>query len=308
MKCTKFICAAIAAVSLYLTSTAVAGVLVRDTWLDGTDDDPASPIFSESGADSDSDGDLESAWFQGGSGSLNPVGLGGPQRGAVGTASASWTSYISAEGDEVNLVNHRDAVKVTWVFKLDGLGANNTSQNFRLTVVDSPAATRISANGTPGSGAYAGYAMFMNMGPTLGNSNPYRLMERGASGDILGTSGNWAPLGNGATTGNAGYANGVTYRYELLMTRNGASLDIVSTMTGGNLNNAGFAAVSLNDASPNSFAFDTFAVRPSNAATTAATFDTSLFQVEYFTPTVPEPASLTLVGLTALAMVVRRRR
>ena len=214
----------------------------------------------------------------------------------------------SAEGDEVNLVNHRDAVKVTWVFKLDGLGANNTSQNFRLTVVDSPAATRISANGTPGSGAYAGYAMFMNMGPTLGNSNPYRLMERGASGDILGTSGNWAPLGNGATTGNAGYANGVTYRYELLMTRNGASLDIVSTMTGGNLNNAGFAAVSLNDASPNSFAFDTFAVRPSNAATTAATFDTSLFQVEYFTPTVPEPASLTLVGLTALAMVVRRRR
>ena len=36
-----------------------AAIIVNDTWLDGTDDDPASPVYSEYGVDSDSDGNLE---------------------------------------------------------------------------------------------------------------------------------------------------------------------------------------------------------------------------------------------------------
>ncbi len=307
MKCSWLLRAACAITLLSLTSSAMAAVIVNDTWLDGEDDSPAGPTFSEAGVDSDLDGDLESAWFQGGGGTLNPVGPGGPLRGEVIATSSSWTTYFTAEGSELTLANDGDALKVKWVYSVSGLGPGNTSQNHRLAVVDSPAGTRISAPGSPGSGAYAGYAMFMNMSPTLGNSNPYRLMERGASGDVLGASGNWSPLANGATTGNTGYANGVSYTYEMTLTRNGTSLDIVSTMTGGNLNNAGFATVVFNDPSPNTFSFDTFALRPTNAGTTAATFDTTLFRVD-FIPAVPEPTSVALLGLSALAFVLRRQR
>ncbi len=307
MKCSWLACLVCALALFSIHTPAVAGVVVNDTWIDGTDDDPAGPIFSENGVDSDSDGDLESAWFQGGGGTLNPVGPGGPLRGEVIASSSSWTTYFTAEGSEINLANDGDAIKVTWAYSISGLGAGNTSQNHRLAVVDSPAASRIDTNAAPGNAVYTGYSMFMNMSPTLGNSNPFQLRERGGAGDLLSSSGNWSSLANGATTGAAGYAEGTTYTYELTMTRNGTSLDIVSTMTGGNLNNAGFATVSVNDPSPSSFAFDTFALRPSNAATTATTFDTSLFRVE-FIPAVPEPASLALFGMSGLALLLRRQR
>jgi hypothetical protein len=309
MKCTKLLCAALAV--LCWTTSVQAAIIVNDTWIDGTDDDPASPVYSENGLDTDADGDIESAWFQGGDGTLNPVGTGGPLRGQFSSptsgSSASWTSYFTAEGSELNLANDGDSIKVTWVFSVSGINASNTSQNFRLAVVNTPSPVRLAANGAPAGGAYTGYGMFMNMAPTLGNSNPFRLMERAvANGALLGTSGDWAPLGNGAATGNAGYANGVNYTYEMSLTRNGAGIDIVSTMTGGNLNNAGFATVSVTDASPDGFLFDTFSIRPSGATTTAEIFNTSLFKVE-FTP-VPEPTSLGLLGLSALAMAFRRRR
>src|SRR4051794_29260427 len=74
--------------------------VVNDTWLDGTDTDPASPQYSEYGADSDTDGNIESAWYQGGVGSLDPVGAGGPERGnltAGGASSATWSTYFTPE-------------------------------------------------------------------------------------------------------------------------------------------------------------------------------------------------------------------
>src|SRR5579871_2585169 len=40
-----------------------AVTLVNDTWQDGTRTDPAAPVYSEDGTDSDGDGDLESAWY-----------------------------------------------------------------------------------------------------------------------------------------------------------------------------------------------------------------------------------------------------
>ena len=68
-----------------LAEPAAAVVLVNDTWKDGLDTDPAAPTYAENngavGNDADADGDLESAWFQGGAGMLNPVGPNGPQRG-----------------------------------------------------------------------------------------------------------------------------------------------------------------------------------------------------------------------------------
>jgi hypothetical protein len=304
---------------LVRTASLNAATIVNDTWLDGTDSDPASPVYSENGTDADADGNLESVWYQGGVGTLDPVGAGGPERGNMttgGTSSATWTTYVTPEANPVSLVNAGDQMKVTWVFQLSNVGANNTNQNFRIAVVDSPSASRISANGTPGSAAYTGYAIFGNMSNgTLGNSNPFQLRERVvASGDLLSTSGNWgangvanAGLANGATSGATGYASGTTYTYTMTFTRTAAGeLQVDASMVGGSLNNSGSASLSVFDPSPNGFTFDTFALRPSGATTTAELFDTSLFRVD-FNP-VPEPASLAFVGLGSMALVLLRRR
>jgi hypothetical protein len=310
----------LAAAAIFSRTVSIhAAIIVNDTWQDGTDIDPAAPIYSELGVDSDFDTDLESVWYQGGVGSLDPVGAGGPQRGdltAGGTSSASWTTYFTPEATPVTLTNPGDQMVLTWIFSLTDVGANNTSQNFRIAVVDSPSSTRLTANGAPGSGAYAGYSIFGNMSSgVLGNGNPFALRERVvASGDLLSTSGNWgkdgvasATLANGATAGNTGYAAGTTYTYTMKLTRDNASgLLIESSMVGGSLNNTGTASFSVTDPTPNSFVFDTFALRPSGATTTARLFDTSRFRVD-FNP-VPEPSSLVLIGLSLGALAWRRHR
>jgi hypothetical protein len=305
--------AAAAAMVLAPASHARAGQIVNDTWLDGTDSDPAAPTYSEHGVDADADGNLESAWFQGGVGTLDPVGAGGPLRGnltAGGTSSASWTTYTTSEANQISLAQG-ETMRMTWQFSLTNVNAGNTSQNFRLAVVDSPSGSRLAAPGAPASAAYTGYGMFMNMSPTLGNSSPFRLMERNvATGDLLSTSGNWVGLGTtGAASGNHGYDAATTYTFQMDLTRTAAdALDITATMSGGTLDNDGLASVFFTDTTPNggSFTFDTFGVRPSGATTTAELFDTSLFKVEHIV--VPEPASLTLLCLGGLTLLGRRRR
>lgn len=300
------------AAALFATAgNAQAGVLVNDTWLDGTDSDPAAPVYSENGVHGDGDGNLESAWYQGGTGSLNPVGPGGPLRADMtgGTSSASWTTYYTPEAGQVTL-QQGETLRITWQFTPTGVNATNTSQGLRVAVVDSPDAARLTAEGAPGDGAYTGYAMFMNMGQTLGHSSSFRLMERNvASGNLLASSGNWTSLGStGATNGNDGYDDGTSYTFTMELTRNSSdALEIVSRMGGGTLDNDGLAEVIFTDTTPNSgsFTFDTFAVRPLTPATTAQIFNTTLFQVEHVA--IPEPSSLALLGLGGLAALRRRR-
>ena len=287
--------------------------LVNDTWLDGTRTDPASPTYAENngvvGTDADLDGNLESAWFKGGAGTLSVIGAGGPLRGTGNAAaSASWYTYFTQPGTPVTLANAGDALRLTWAFTPTGVNANNTSQGFNLAVVLAP--SRMTADGSVPSAAYLGYASFMNMGQTLGNANPFQLRRwtnPGSSGALLGTSGNWTSVGNGATSGNPGYASGTQYTYVMTLTRNaGNGLDIVSTMTGGNLNGTGSATVSWTDTTAaQGFSFDMFDIRPTSEATTATTFDTSLFQIEF--TQVPEPSSAALAGLGVLGLALWRR-
>jgi hypothetical protein len=294
--------------ALILARSATAAVLVNDTWKDGTDTDPASPTYSELGTDSDADGDLESVWYQGGVGTLDPVGVGGPLRAdltGTGGSSATWTTYFTPDGSEVNLANNGDNVRITWSFTLSGVNANNSSQNFRFGVVDSGA--KSTANGSLPSTTYNGYAVWGNMGQTLGNSNPFQLRERTAgSGNFLNTTGDFGNvLGNGATSGNAGFTAGTQYTLAWFMKRNGSSLDIDVSIKGGNLDGDGTAQVTVNDPSPVSFKFDTFGLRPSGETTTASVFDTTLFRVE---TNVPEPATAGLLGFAGLALAALRRR
>jgi hypothetical protein len=281
-----------------------------------------APQHSENGVDFDNDLDLESAWFQGGTGTLNPVGPGGPLRGAPLASSASWTTYFTPESAPATLSAPGHQLKVTWVFKPSGVAnddMNNTGQNFRLAVVDSPAANRLFVAGSPQGNVagetYDGYAMFMNLDQTLRRSSPFSLMKR-VAGDNLGflsASGAWASLIDDGTTGNPGYVSDTAYTYTMTITRNALDgLDIVSRMEGTGLGpgNQGFLQVTYTDASPTKFTFDTFGIRSSSAATTATMFDTSNFQVEVLTgvpvaTAVPEPTAAVLT-VAALGMVRRR--
>jgi hypothetical protein len=203
-------------------------------------------------------------------------------------------------------------VRVTWVFTTHDVNATNGSQNFRIALVDSPAASRISANGTPGSAAYKGYGIFGNMGETFGHSNPFELVERtdpNTSSALLSSSGSWEDdflAANGGTSGNPGYSDNTRYKFVMELSHTTLNQIAVSaSMTGGNLDGVGSVSASSIDVDPAGFLFDTFAIRPTSAATTTDQFDTRLFRVDFI---VPEPASIMLLGLGGFVLTLMRRR
>ena len=259
-----------------------ANVLVNDTWQDGTRTDPtAANGYAENngvvGTDADNDGNLESAWFSSSSSALT-VPAPGDLRAVQPANSLTWLTYFTPEGSEVTL-GAGDTLKITWVFTPSSVNTGNTSLQFPLAVVNTPSGSRRTSDGSPAQAAYAGYAMFMNMGQTLGNSSPFSLREWVvSSGDLLSSAGNWgangtanASLANGATSGNHGFDSGTQYTFTMTFTRNSTNgLDITATMIGGTYNNSGTGTVSYTDTTPNSFVYDTFALRPSASATIPA--------------------------------------
>jgi pectate lyase len=278
-----------------------ATILVSNVWNTGIRTYPAyndtnSP-YSEMGVDYNSSGDFESAWFNANGTLTSSTGHLIGTMPDDGTSSASWTTYFTTEASPVTLAGAGDQLKITWVFTPSGVNAGSTSSSgLRLAVVDSPPASRLTSDGSPGSSAYAGYAMFMNMATTLGSSSSFQLMERNAPGTssaFLSSSGSWTALANGAGKSVIGYANGTQYTFVMTFTRNASDgLDITATMTGGSLDNTGSASVSYSDSAPNSFTFDTFGLRPSSASDSASSFDTTLFEVE-FIPGATSPSVTT---------------
>lgn len=299
----------VVALLLGFSSIVSAATIVNDTWLDGTRSDPAAPTYSEMGVDSDVDGDIESAWFIGGTGTLDPIGAGGPLRlDQTSTSSASVTTYFTPEGSELTLNNAGDSIRLTWEFKVSGQILANTSQGFRIAVVDSPAASRVSGESSPGDATYTGYGLFMNMNEnTFSHSRPFELMERatpGTAAALLSSSGAWAGLGSDGTNGNPSYTPGVDYTFIMELTRLASGdLDIMTSMAGTGLDGTGLMQNNYTGA-PNggSYSFDTFQIRPDGYDRAWEIVDTSLFKVEF----VPEPATITLLGLGLLAL--RRSR
>jgi hypothetical protein len=82
-------------------------------------------------------------------------------------------------------------------------------------------------------------------------------------------------------------------------------LDIVSTITGGSINNTGSETVSFTDTTPGTFTFDTFALRQNASSQGVTQLDVNLFTVEFMP--VPEPATFVLAGLGVLGLVMVRR-
>ncbi len=312
--------ALIATCGLALNSRAT--VLINDTWQDGeraqpftTLTSPFTTTYSENGTDQDTvpDGDLESAWFQGGGGGLVTT-PGHMVMTNLATGSTSFTTYIAPDATQLTLANTGDSLKVTWVFALPGAAAVvNSSQNMRFALASAP--TRITTdNNAPPDQATSGYALFTNMSTVTGRSTPFQLLRRtGLNGNFLATSGNWTSVANAPGFGNN--ATGYAYNTGALYTNiwqltllSGGSLEVKVSLAGDNLNGTGLVSITFTDAVPASLSYDTFGLRPSNSSTTAEKFDTSLFRVEL--TLVPEPSTLALagIGLGLMLGLVRRRR
>ena len=307
--------------NLLITATALGSIvsshaldLVNDTWQDSSRLDPASPTYAENNGstslDADADLNLESAWFRGGAGTLTPTpGL--LQGGGYAGSSASWYTYFTS-GSPVTLANAGDQLSLTWKFIPQTVNSGNNMQGFNVALALTPSGSRVTADASVPSAAYLGYATFMNMAPTFANANPFQLrrwnLAPNIAGALLGTSGNWLSVGNGATSGNTGFTSGTEYTFNMTLTRNVASgLDVVASITGGNINGTGSASVSYTDASASQgFSFDTFDIRPSSVAQTADHFDTESFVVQF--SNVPEPSALALGFLGAGVALLRRNR
>lgn len=284
----------LAALFLFAALPVRAAILVSNVWNTGVRSYPAfnnpnSP-YSEMGTDYNLSGDFESAWFSSSAAALT-VPAAGDLRAVQPSSSLSMTTYFTPEGSEVNLANAGDQLKITWVFTPTTVNSVNTSQGFPVAVVNTPAGSRIIADGSsPPSAAYAGYAMYMNMGQTVGGSTPFQLKEWNVagSGNLLSSSANWTGLANGVTSGVHGFDSGTQYTFIMTLMRTASNgLNITASMSGGTYDNTGIGTVSFTDATPNSFAFDTFAIRPSGSTNTAAQWDTSLFKVESATANTP---------------------
>jgi len=299
-----------------LSLSASAGIIVNDTWIDGSRTDPAQPVYSENGTDGDLDGNVESAWYHAGSGGTsstvingNPGVTPGVLRSTVGTGSTSLTTYFTPEAAPLTLVNPGDNFKITWGFTPFGVVSTNSNpgQSFRIAIADSPLANRLTVDGAPGTGVYGGYALFASMSTTVNHANPFNLMERNpASAAFLSASAAWANLDDEEVAGLTGYTDGVRYLFTFSATLNNlGGLDIYSSMAGGALGGDGLHEVTFTDATPNTLSFDTFAVRPSSFGTTAEVFETDLFKVEL--TVAPEPTVTALMGIGLAGLLASRR-
>lgn len=293
------------------SAAASAATLVNDTWSDGNRTDPVTAAstgpHSEFGIDADADGDLESVWYTSASAAMAVSA--GHLTMTQQTGSSSYTTYFTPDATPVTLAQG-ETLRVTWQFTPSGVGTD-AGRGLRLALVNTPGADRLTTNATPASSTFTGYRISLNVSQTL-VANSLELRERTVmtSDNLLVNDDRWNDvLTSVGAAGTTGMADGAQYTFTWTVKRTLADeLEIGAAIAGGSLAGTGSLALSFTDTTPNggSFTFDTFALRPSSAASTAATFDTTLFRVEVIP--VPEPAGLGLAAVVGSAALARRRR
>jgi hypothetical protein len=278
--------------SLACALSANATVIVNDTWADGSRNEQNLPT--------------ESRWFAANRASNFVASANALTFYTDPTGSRAGLTYFTPSGSPVSL-NDGEGLLATLVFTPNTIGTANTSGNMRFGLVDYSGGTRLTADGTSSSmngAGVTGYAVFMPITPTFGNSSPLNILQRtnAPATDLLGTGAAWETLGSGGgvNSGDPGYVSGTQYTLTMLVARAGSAANITTTVTGQGLS----LSQTVTDPA-GTFTFDGFAIRNSRGDQTAASFAFSSFTVE--TVIVPEPSVVGLAGLGLLALAAGRR-
>src|ERR1051325_2145833 len=103
---------------LALRLSGFAAVLVDGTWADGTRTNTSYPT--------------DAAWYTSGGAALMTAytNMLSVTNNLNGTSSSQWYTYFTAQGSPVHL-GVGDTLTITLAFKVDGVGAQNSSKNFR---------------------------------------------------------------------------------------------------------------------------------------------------------------------------------
>src|SRR3954452_17323807 len=214
----------ILALILGLTCSAHAGVLLDDTWADGTRNNQNLPV--------------ESAWYASTGASLtaaaNSMSL------AVGSGAIMAVTYFTTNVAGPVQLGVGDTLKATFTLTFTGVGVPNGSQGFRIGIFDFADSTlspkRVSAdfsgNNSQGSGVQ-GYSLFQNMGTAFTNTAPMEIRRRTGLTDtgLLGTSSDWTPLVSGPSSSNSfpGFNSGTQYIFQMTLERRGSNALAITT-------------------------------------------------------------------------------
>jgi hypothetical protein len=274
--------------------SATAQVIVHDTWADGSRTEQNLPT--------------ESAWLGSHAGILAST-PGSMTFTPNLTSSRAAITYFAPVGSPI-VVPDGSRLTVTLRFSMTGI-TDNDGSNMRLGLFDYDGGTRVTTDplGTAGlNGAnVTGYATFTYM-DTAFNTTRYvlDLKDRNviATTDLLGSGSAYdaTRLGGIRADDGMGMSDNVDYVMTFAVERDGSTANVLNTLTGPGLN----LSASGSDTVDPYFSFDAFAFRNSRADQSAATYTFKEFKVEL--AAVPEPSSLSLLGLFGLLLAVKRTR
>ncbi len=285
------------ALSLALFSSALAptsaGVLLNDTWADGSRAEQNLPN--------------QSAWYASSASSL--AASPGAMTGTATSSSRMWMTYFAEPASPAQLAVG-EALKVTLDFTLQNVVTTPaTSRGLRIGLYNWSEASlaRQSADSfsTSGLGDNAtGYMLNMNVAQSFTTDNPIQLLERTdlANANLMGSTSQYTSLGSGGgKTDDPAFTAGTPYTLELSIVRSAAdSVDVSAAFS-----SSGWSATyKATDSSGAAFAFDTLAIRVNKSTDAAETFTFTRCNVEV----VPEPGVLALMGAGLVGLALYRSR
>lgn len=252
------------AAALLFCHTVAAGVILDDTWADGTRTNQSLPTHS--------------AWFTSSASaltaSMNAMTL------AMGGSAILNVTYFGTNSSSPVPLEIGDTLVATLRFSFSGVAPANSSLGFRLGIfnfADSTLSPRwATSDGLGGSGGLGtgvqGYALFQNFGVLFDNASPMDLRKRTTVSDIslLGTSGDYTSLVTGPanTNGFPGFPNGTACVLQWSLHRSN-STTLVLSASWQNLSSGATLSVSVADTNAANFRFDGLALRPQTASQSA---------------------------------------
>jgi len=239
-----------------------------------------------------------SVWLTSTASSLDASG-GTAMMGTVASGtSVTWVGFFTDDQNGTNLPVHLavgQALKGTLVFRANNIVSSNG--NFRIGFFSfNDGGVRPTTDGF-NAGSFAantrGYMTTINYGNVF-SANPFSLFARNnlSSGDLLGTTANYASLGSGPTdqTGAPAFQNGVDYTAVFTINRQGlSSVEFTTQISGGGTN---WSHTRVD----NTYAyarFDSVAVRAGSLETAGNPFEFTRLLVEVV-PGAPTPAPLNI--------------